>query len=96
MFKQIGKILVAKLGRQDELGKQLEIVKVFDLYRKQLDDLPAQIRDAEPVSLQNKILTVRARSSSHASELRLREQDILQNINHSLGKEMVRRVIYKH
>ena len=92
MIERLGKIIRAKFSRQDDLSRQLEIVKVFDLYRAQTKNLPGK---AEPVSLKHKVLTVQTQSSVQTSELRFRESNVINEINQRLGKEVIKRVVYR-
>ncbi|MDP3741125.1 MAG: DciA family protein [bacterium] len=87
MFKKISDELQRRFSRKDELSKQLEIVKIFDILKKEAG--------ATPVSLRNKTLVVQTSSSAASASLRLREAEILRKINEAMGKEAVKRVIYR-
>ena len=95
MFKKISTILSSKFGKKDYLSKQIQIVKVFDLYRDGVNALFPDSPRAEPISLKDKNLTIQTRSSSHASELRMREHEIIETINSHFGEEVVNRVVYR-
>ena len=93
MAIRLSKILSDRFERQDDLSKQLAIVKVFDLFRDELKKL--NFDGVELVSLKNKTLTLQIESSVAANELRLREDKIIKAINQGLGKEVLRRVVYR-
>lgn len=94
MFNKLGNILGAKFSRQDDLSRQLEIVRVFDLYRQELKKFLPDL-DVELVSLKNKTLKVRVTSSVMGSELRLREYEILNTINQSFDEPVINRVTFR-
>lgn len=94
MWGKLGGILGAKFSRKDDLSRQLEIVKVFDLYRQELEKFLPDL-DVELVSLKNKTLKVRVTSPVMANELRMREGEILRQINKSFGRDVVGRVAYR-
>ncbi len=89
MFNKLSQILSSRFGRRDELSRQLEIVKIFELFRQQVPGL------GEPLTLRNKILTVRVGSSVAASELRFREAAIIAAVNAALGQEVIARIRYR-
>jgi len=93
MFEKLSNFLNSKLGR-DDLSRQLEIVKVFDIYKSETKKLPNSEGTA-PISLKNKILTVSAPSAVAAGDLRLRESPIIERINATLGEETVQRIVYR-
>lgn len=95
MFNKLSNILGNKFSRKDDLSKQLEIVKVFDLYRQEIKKFLPAGTEVRLVSLKNKVLTVSIPSSVLASELRLRETSALQNINSRFGNDAVTRVRYR-
>ena len=95
MFEKLSNFLGSKFARKDDLSKQLEIVNVFDIYREEVKKNLPQNEGVNPISLRNKVLTVEVPSSVAASELRLREGSILEEINSKLRKEAVERIIYQ-
>ena len=95
MVQRLSSILSAKFSQKDDLSKQLEIVKVFDLYRQELKKLFPEEKDAKLVSLKNKILTIKTSSSVAANELRMREGGIINLINQNSQKEIIKRVVYR-
>ena len=95
MFKKISTILSRKFSKKDDLSKQIQIVKVFDLYRDGDKSFFPKGPEARPISLRNMVLTIQATSSSHASELRIREYEIMETINHHFGSEVVKRILYR-
>ncbi len=95
MFKKLGDTLKAKFSRQDALSRQLEIVKVFDLYKAEITKLFPSDQETRPQSLRNKILSIKATGSVMANELRLQEAVIIKKINQELGKEVIKRIVYR-
>lgn len=95
MLKKLADHLKAKYSRQDHLSRQLKIVKVFDIYREEIKKTFPDDRETKPVSLKNKVLTVRTDSAVMANELRFRERAILDRLNQALSKETVKRIIYR-
>ena len=93
MFKSLSKIIFSKFSKKSDLSHQLEIVKVFDLYREQLRDLPGGA--PSPVSLKDQVLVVQVDSSVQASELRLREAMVIDKVNSQMGKEVLKKIIYR-
>lgn len=95
MFKKLSDALKDKFSRKDDFSRQLEIVKVFDLYRQELKKLFPEEKDVKLVSLKNKILTIKTSSSVAANELRMREGGIINLINQNSQKEIIKRVVYR-
>ncbi len=95
MFDKLSNALKAKLDRKGELSRQIAIIKVFDLYKKELDRIFPDGHKTTPVSLKSKILTVKTMSAVMANELRFREKEILEQINSSFKNEAVKRVVYQ-
>lgn len=94
MFKKLSESLKEKFSRKNELSKHIEIVRVFDLYRNQVREANPRLV-ALPVKLRNKVLTVQTASSAQANELRYSEKNILEAVNQALGREVIRRVVYR-
>lgn len=95
-FKKLSDSLKDKFFRKDHLSRQLEIVKVFDIYKTEIKKLFPQDRETKPISLKNKILTVETSSSVMANELRFSEREVTDKINQILGREILKRVIYRY
>ena len=94
MAEKIDKILQSRFGNQNNLSKQLAIVKVFDIYKQEIGKLFPR-NTPTPQSLKNKTLTVRAANATQANELRFHEYALIKKINAKLGKESVKRVTYR-
>ncbi|OGE75740.1 MAG: hypothetical protein A3C85_04525 [Candidatus Doudnabacteria bacterium RIFCSPHIGHO2_02_FULL_48_21] len=93
-MRSLSNILRDKFSRKDDLSKQIEIVKVFDLYRAELQKLSLE-KDATAVSLKSKTLLVQLTNSVVASELRLREMNMVAKVNANMGKDVIKRVVYR-
>lgn len=94
MFKSLAKLLHDRFARQSDLSHQVEIVKVFDLYRQEISRLFPE-DEVVAVSLKNGTLLVRLTNSLLASELRLREGPVISKINTVIGKEAIKKVVYR-
>lgn len=95
MFDKLSHIFDGKFKPQDELSRHLEIVKVFDLYKQELTKLfPAQ-NLPQLVSLKNGQLLIRTKSPAQAASLRLREAEATAAVNRKLGRQIIRRVVYR-
>lgn len=95
MFRKLSDTLGAKFKRKDELGRQLEIARVFDIYKKEHQTLFPNDQKSRPVVLKNQILTIKTSSSVLANELRLREGEMVEKINNQIGGGAVKKIIYK-
>lgn len=95
MFHKLSDHLKAKYSRKNDLSRQLEIVKVFDIYKEEIKKIFGDEKKIKPLSLRNKILKVGTESSAAASELRMHEGRILRKINSLPGKELVKRIVYQ-
>ncbi len=95
MFKRLSDSLDAKFSRKTDLAKQLEIVKVFDIYKKEIRKLFSDPRDVKLISLKQKKLVVQASSSAMAGELRLYEEAIIEKINETMKRKLVERIMYR-
>ena len=93
-MRKLSNILQAKFAHKDDLSKQLEIVKVFDIFKAEIGKIFHK-NIPQPISLKNKTLTVQVGSSAQGSELRLRGDAIAAKINKELDKEVVKRVVYR-
>lgn len=94
MFNSLSKILGDKFSRKDDLSKQIEIVKVFDLSRAELEKIVPDEK-VKIVSLKNGTLLLEIPNSVVAGELRLREANLISKVNANLGKEVVKKIIYR-
>ncbi|OGE77877.1 MAG: hypothetical protein A2751_02425 [Candidatus Doudnabacteria bacterium RIFCSPHIGHO2_01_FULL_46_14] len=94
MFNSLSKLLGDKFSRKDDLSKQIEIVKVFDVYREEMKNLFPE-EEITVVSLKDKTLLIQLNNSVLANELRLREWNIISKINATMSKEVVKKIIYR-
>lgn len=95
MFNKLSNILRVKFARKDGLSRQLEIVRVFDIYRQEIKKIFPNEENIKLISLRNKILNIGVSSSVLASELRMRQQEVVEKINSALGAEKINRIIYR-
>lgn len=95
MFKKLSDELNKKFFRKDDLAKQLEIIRVFDIYKKAIKNLLPRAKQISPISLKNRILTVQTPGSVAANELRFHERQVLEKINAAFERPVLRRIIYR-
>ena len=95
MFKKISDTIKDKYARKDELSRQLLIVRVFDIFKRETAEIFGEDAGVKPAALRNKVLRVETKSSVLANELRFHDQKILEKINRSLGSEAVKKIIYR-
>ena len=95
MFKRVSDSLQAKFTRKDNLSRQLEIVKIFDVYKKELKKFSPNDKETAPLSLRNKTLTVKTGSAVQANELRFREAEMINKINQVMVSEIIKRITYR-
>ncbi len=95
MFDKLSNTLRARFGRKDELSRQLQIVKVFDIYKEEVKKLFADSDQIKPISFRNKTLTIQTTSAAMANELRFKEAEIFKKINAELKGVVVKRATYR-
>ncbi|OGE75634.1 MAG: hypothetical protein A3K06_00575 [Candidatus Doudnabacteria bacterium RIFCSPHIGHO2_01_52_17] len=93
-MKPLADSLSEKFSRRDDLSRQLRIVKVFDLYREAVAKIFGSAI-ALPRSLKRTVLSVETSSAAAASELRLREGEVLEAINVQFKSPQVTKIIYR-
>lgn len=95
MFDKLSSILNDKLNKKNYLGRQVTIVQVFDMYKDGVRSLVPGGELVKPISLKNKTLIVEVGSPSLASELRMKEYELVETINQRFEQEVVNRVMYR-
>ena len=95
MFNKLGGLLGGRLGKQDELSRQLQIVKVLDLYRAETKKIFPNQQGEGPISVKDKVLTVSVESAAAASEMRYLQESVIRAINQAMGYEAVKKIIYR-
>lgn len=95
-FTSISDSLKQTLGKHTSLRKQVEASQVVEYATQVFTELfPAELAThAKPLFLKNRTLTVTCSSAVLAQEIRLRQQEIVENINKKLGKQEVDRIRY--
>ena len=94
MFNRLSHILQNKFSRKDDLSRQVEIAKILDYCRSELKKIFPE-EEIEVVSLKDKTLLIRLKNSVLASELRLREYEMINKVNTQFGSEVIRKTIYR-
>lgn len=95
-FTPLGEALNKKMSDNSPLKNQLDSIEIIDLVKAVLVELfGAEIaKDANPLFLKNRTITISCASSVIAQEIRLNQADIVQKINEKLGKNEVDRIRY--
>lgn len=95
-FTPLGDTLHDKLDKNSPLKKQLESAEVIEIASAALLELFGEelSKNAKPLFLKNRTLTISCTSSSMAQEIRLNQTEIVQKINEKLGKNEVDRIRY--
>ncbi len=95
-FTPLGDALKGKIQSQKSMDKQLEAHAIVDAAETVFKEVfPADLAaHAKPLFLKNRTLTVTCSSSALAQEIRLRQAEIVEKINHVLGKSEVDRIRY--
>ena len=93
-MKRLADTLHDRFSRRDELSRQLQIVKVFDLYKVAVRRMFGSLI-GRPKSLKYSTLYVETTSADAASELRLREPEILDAVNGPFRNAVVSKIIYR-
>lgn len=95
MLKRLSETLKDKLKKNRDLSRQVEIVRVFDIYRVEIKKVFPNEKNITPQTLHHRVLTVKTASPVMANELRMREKEVIEKINATLSQEVVIRVVYK-
>jgi predicted nucleic acid-binding Zn ribbon protein len=95
-FTPLGDALQNKLIHNDPLKNQIESAEVVEIVKSVMVELFGEdlAKDANPLFLKNRTITISCASSVIAQEIRLNQADIVQKINDKLGKNEVDRIRY--
>lgn len=95
-FTPIGDAIRKDLNDKGPLKKQVEAAEVVGYAEEVLLDLFGEElgKEAKPLYLKNRTLTITCSSSAIAQEIRLNQADIVEKINDKLGKKEVDRIRY--
>ena len=90
------KDLIKNKKRQRGLGKPLEIYELFGEWNKQATSIFGSKKvQMRPKFLRGKVLYVDVDGASAASELQLRQAQLVKKINDHFEKKMVERIVFK-
>lgn len=94
-FTPLGDALKEKMGKNANLGRQLESVEVIEIAENVLKEMFGDLgAAAKPLFLKNRTLTVSCATSAIAQEIRLNQTAIVEKINEKMGKNEVDRIRY--
>lgn len=95
-FTPLGDALQDKMKSASPLKKQVEASEAVEAAAAVLEDMFSGdlAGHAKPLFLKNRTLTVTCASSTMAQEIRLRQSELVDNINKKLGKKEVDRIRY--
>jgi predicted nucleic acid-binding Zn ribbon protein len=95
-FTPLGDALQDKMKSTSPLKKQVEASEAVEAATAVIEHMfPADlVGHAKPLFLKNRTLTVTCASSTMAQEIRLRQAELVDNINKKLGKNEVDRIRY--
>jgi predicted nucleic acid-binding Zn ribbon protein len=90
------KSLIAKKKRQHGLKRPLEIYELFGEWNRHAGEIfgHKKIR-CHPKFLKGKTLYIQVEGAPLASELQLRQYQLMQKINRHFGRKMVERIVFK-
>lgn len=99
MFKPVGALLKEMPSRSKAPGAilALQVRQVaLDSLKKVCADLPAEIMGTiKPASFKNGVLTLLLRSPLVSSELQIRSDGLIKEINQAFGKKIVERLRFR-
>lgn len=95
-FTPLGDALRDKANKNSPLDKHAESAEIIEIANTVLASLFGEelARDASPLFLKNRTLTISCASTAAAQEIRLNQSDIVAQINEKLGKNEVDRIRY--
>jgi predicted nucleic acid-binding Zn ribbon protein len=95
-FTPLGEALQKKVTQNTPLSKQVEASMVILYAEETIKEIfgTSNAIQAKPLFLKNRTLTITCASSSIAQEIRLKQQQIVDNINKKIGKNEVDRIRY--
>lgn len=94
-FTPLGDALKEKMSKSTVMGKALETNDAIMAGEKVLAELFGDLaKQAKPLFLKNRTLTVSCASSAIAQEIRINQTKIVEEINAKLGKSEVDRIRY--
>ncbi len=94
-FTPLGDALHQKLSSHTPLKRQVEASQIVEIANEVFAELFGdQGKNAKPLFLKNRTLTVTCSSSAIAQEIRLRQVEIVAKLNEKMGKTEVDRIRY--
>lgn len=94
-FTPLGDALKEKMGKSSGLAGQIETAGVIEIAEKVFVEMFGDLaKQAKPLFLKNRTLTVSCSSSAMAQEIRVNQTAIVEKINAAVGKNEVDRIRY--
>lgn len=95
-FTPLGEELKNIFKLNTNLQKQVETSSIIDIAGEVMKEFfgPDSVELTRPLFLKNRTLTVSCASSVMAQELRLRQKELVEEINKKIGKSEVDRIRY--
>jgi predicted nucleic acid-binding Zn ribbon protein len=95
-FTPLGDALHQKMNTNSPLKKQTEAADAVIIAQQVMEEIfgPDAAKNAKPLFLKNRTMTISCTSSSIAQEIRLNQTQIVEKINAKLGKKEVDRIRY--
>jgi len=95
-FTPLGDALHDKMGKDSTLKNQLEAAEAVEIAENVMNDMFGEelAKDARPLFVKNRTMTISCASSAIAQEIRINQHDIVAKINEKLGKKEVDRIRY--
>lgn len=92
----LGDVLHNKLSQNNPLKNQIESAELVQVVKNVMVELFGEelAKEANPLFLKNRTITISCSSSIIAQEIRLNQAEIVQRINNLLGKSDVDRIRY--
>ncbi|MBI2436141.1 MAG: DUF721 domain-containing protein [Candidatus Magasanikbacteria bacterium] len=92
----LGDVLHNKLSQNNPLKNQIESAELVQVVKNVMVELFGEelAKEANPLFLKNRTITISCSSSVIAQEIRLNQAEIVQRINNLLGKSDVDRIRY--
>lgn len=95
-FTPLGDALHDKMDKNSTLKGQVEASEAVEIAESVMKEMFGEelAKDAKPLFVKNRTMTISCASSAIAQEIRLNQHDIVAKINEKLGKSEVDRIRY--
>lgn len=91
----LGDALKRRFQSTSPLKRQIETSTTIETAKTVFQNLfPSLDNSINPLFLKNRTLTISCSSSAVAQEIRLRQAEIVENLNHAIGETLIDRIRY--